>query len=662
MSAATRRSLSIALAGSLMLVVPTATAAPSTAPSDAPTDASRGATAAATAAAAEKKGITHEQNPQVPEGAVWTQEYFPSSLPSNNGDEVELHADVLRPAHLPADARTPVILSVGPYFSHIGQTGDDGHPVAGPSQRFTDLIEGADLMAQGYTVVMVDLRGFGGSTGCLDWVGPGEQADVASAVEWAAGQPWSTGKVGMYGKSYDASTGLVGNNLEPEGLEAVVAQEPVWDMHNYLYSNGVPRPNNVFTPRAYNSIATLPAHAGDDERYRANADYEKAHPECTAQNSADGLIADPESEYWKARDLATQAEGSDVPLFVTQGFIETNTKPEDMRKYLDNHSGEQRGWLGQWNHVRGNDRTEDGRLEMGREGWFTEVISFYDEHLKDTEPVQDFPAYVIEDSNGAWRAQDAWPLVNSTRTVDLEDGSFVDDRAGEPGAARGAVADGADGVTLAAGAAPRIEAADGAAKGRGPVGDMERGPSLQPQKGPVAPEVRQRKGKGGPGTTEDAYGYVTWSKPVKRDVRVTGTPRVAFEAEGQGGVAVQLFDVAPDGTAVRFDEQVVAVDGGQHEIALKDTEWTLEAGHQLAVRIGTIGADEYWSHEPSMDTVEVSDAELTLELQNTRWDEPTHGAVSPFLATWERAYTEQWDAKAPGTFQVKASQGKPKHS
>ena len=62
MSAATRRSLSIALAGSLMLVVPTATAAPS----DAPTDASR----AATAAAGEKEGITHEQNPQVPEGAV----------------------------------------------------------------------------------------------------------------------------------------------------------------------------------------------------------------------------------------------------------------------------------------------------------------------------------------------------------------------------------------------------------------------------------------------------------------------------------------------------------------------------------------------------------------------------------------------------------------
>ena len=36
-------------------------------------------------------------------------------------------------------------------------------------------------MERGYTFVMVDLRGFGGSTGCLDWGGPGEQADVVKA-------------------------------------------------------------------------------------------------------------------------------------------------------------------------------------------------------------------------------------------------------------------------------------------------------------------------------------------------------------------------------------------------------------------------------------------------------------------------------------------------
>jgi hypothetical protein len=31
-------------------------------------------------------------------------------------------------------------------------------------------------MQRGSTYVMVDLRGFGGSSGCLDWGGPGEQS------------------------------------------------------------------------------------------------------------------------------------------------------------------------------------------------------------------------------------------------------------------------------------------------------------------------------------------------------------------------------------------------------------------------------------------------------------------------------------------------------
>ena len=105
-------------------------------------------------------------------------------------------------------------------------------------------------MERGYTYVMVDLRGFGGSSGCLDWGGPGEQSDVKAAVEWAASQPWSTGHVGMYGKSYDGVTGLMGVALKPAGLDAVVSQEPVYDMYRYLYSNRVRFRNSFLTPGA----------------------------------------------------------------------------------------------------------------------------------------------------------------------------------------------------------------------------------------------------------------------------------------------------------------------------------------------------------------------------------------------------------------------------
>src|SRR3954469_24226129 len=178
----------------------------------------------------------------VPPDATWTQATIPST------DGVKLHADILRPKNLSADAKTPVILSIGPYFNHSGQVGPAGpvedadyDPVGppGPSDRFKDFVDGAKLMERGYTFVMVGLRGFGGSTGCLDWAGPGEQSDVVKAVEWAASQPWSTGKVGMYGKSYDGVTGLIGANHHPDGLDAVVSQEPVYDLYRYLYGDGI---------------------------------------------------------------------------------------------------------------------------------------------------------------------------------------------------------------------------------------------------------------------------------------------------------------------------------------------------------------------------------------------------------------------------------------
>src|SRR5688500_3531785 len=96
----------------------------------------------------------------VPEGATWSE----ATIDSTNG--AKLHADILRPSHLAEDAPTPVILAIGPYFGHAGQTGavgpaqgtsyDPVGPSTGPSDRFLDLVEGGKLMERGYTYVMVD--------------------------------------------------------------------------------------------------------------------------------------------------------------------------------------------------------------------------------------------------------------------------------------------------------------------------------------------------------------------------------------------------------------------------------------------------------------------------------------------------------------------------
>ncbi|MCA2228727.1 CocE/NonD family hydrolase [Nonomuraea aurantiaca] len=576
-----------------------------------------GLSTAAHAGTATDGPITHEQNPRVPQGAAWTEAYFPSS----DGSGVELHADVLRPAHLPADAKTPVIVSVGPYFSHVGQSEPEGWDQSGPSTRFQDFVDGAKLMARGYTYVMVDLRGFGGSTGCLDWAGPGEQADVRAAVEWAASRPWSNGKVGMYGKSYDAITGLVGNNLKLRGLKAVVAQEPVWDMYNYLFSNKVPRPNVTATPEAFNAIVTMPAMADDSDRYKANAEYEKTHPQCLSDNLSNNNDPDPNSAYWRARNLPAQAAGSTTPLFVTQGFIEPNTKPEDMDEYLAAHSGRERGWLGQWPHVRGNDTDADDRLMMGRAGWFDEVMRFYDQYLLGINPPVSDPAYAIEDSLGRWRAQNTWPVATSSYPVPLSSGQYVDDGGG-----------------VSAKAVP---------EGRW---DMEHAP-------PATPLSASEKGAPTQGGTA-ANTFWTWSTPATKALRLTATPTITLNASTSGNVMVRLWDVAPDGTATMFDENVALLEkSGSISFDLKSTDWTFQQGHRMGVQIGTIiETDDWgWLDVPSGHTIKVSDAWLSLSMQNPRFDVPTQGDRSPYLDEYIAANTTTLTNVGPGTFPLNAS-------
>jgi uncharacterized protein len=533
---------------------------------------------------------------------------------------------VLRPADLPSDARTPVILSVGPYFAHAGQTGPEGWDRVGPSARFEDFVDGADLMGRGYTFVMVDLRGFGGSTGCPDWVGPGEQADVKAAIEWAASGPWSTGDGGMYGKSYDAVTGLVGNNLGLGSLKAVVAQEPVWDMYNYLFSNKVPRPNVVGTPAAYNSIATMPPMADDSDRYQANAQYETTHPGCLSDNISNNSDPDPGSAYWRARGLATDAAGSDTPLFVTQGFIEPNTKPEDMELYLDNHQGPERGWLGQWEHVRGNDTDDNGRLLMGRAGWFDEVMRFYDQYLRGADPSVSDPAYALEDSLGDWRAQPTWPMTATSYDARLGAGQYVDNGGASATSAPAAItADRRDGW------------------------DMEHAPRVEPL-------TRAEKHTAKQGHAA-ATSFWTWSTPAPQRLRITGTPRITLNASTSGNVMVRLRDVARDGTATMFDENVALLEGsGPISFDLKSTDWTFRRGHQLGVQIGTIDSAR-WLDTPSGHTIRVSEARLGLDVQNPLFDAPTQGDRSPYLDQYLEANTTTLSDVGRGTFPLRVSQG-----
>jgi uncharacterized protein len=504
--------------------------------------------------------------------ADWSEAWISSS------DGVTLHADVLRPKGATDADRTPVVLSIGPYFNHSGQTGPAGPaegtqydpvgPDAGPSERFQDFVEGSGLLKKGYSFVMVDLRGFGGSNGCLDWSGPGEQADVVNAVQWAATQPWSTGKVGMYGKSYDALTGLIGVDKRPAGLAAVVSQEPVYDDYRYLYGDGMRRENSVATPALYDGIAATPGPVTDDPNYNVNSLND---PACLALNfSAQAGDDNHDSDFWKLRNLIPGAAGSTVPLLLTQGLTENNTVSDGLQQYLANHTGYERGWLGPWDHVRGNETDENGRLKMGRAGWFDEVMRLYDRFLKGISPTVGDPPFAVQTNDGKWRSEAQWPPA---------------DRADYATALR-----------------------------TGAYNDNAQSYSTGSADDPTA-----------------TSGVWTISKPLPYDVHLAGSGTMVVNVTTglpNANLAVDVYDLDGNGTGPLITRQAHLVrTPGDSSIRLElwSADWKLAAGHRIGVRVTDNNQDWWLLAAPSLQNVTVRGGSVTLPFLRYRRTQTIQG-------------------------------------
>ena len=94
---------------------------------------------------------------------------------------------------------------------------------------------------QGYAYVHLDLRGCGRSGGEFGFLNRAEQLDLYDAIEWAAAQPWSTGKVGSIGQSYYCMTQWFLGALKPPSLVCIGAHDGAADLYRQgCYHGGIP--------------------------------------------------------------------------------------------------------------------------------------------------------------------------------------------------------------------------------------------------------------------------------------------------------------------------------------------------------------------------------------------------------------------------------------
>jgi putative CocE/NonD family hydrolase len=136
-------------------------------------------------------------------------------------DGLVLHADLYRPA---GAGRHPVLVLRNPYDRRVAQSYLYAHP--------------SWYAAKGYAVLVQDVRGRWGSDGRFDPL-VNEGRDGADTVAWAAEQPWSNGRVGLYGFSYPAMSQLLAAAEHPQGLRAAVpALAPSQLRNGWLYDGG----------------------------------------------------------------------------------------------------------------------------------------------------------------------------------------------------------------------------------------------------------------------------------------------------------------------------------------------------------------------------------------------------------------------------------------
>lgn len=501
--------------------------------------------------------------------AAHSEAYFPSS-----DGLTRLHADILRPAGMPATTRTPVILTVSPYANHNGSTSDTDLYGEGPNPRFYDFLDLSGALAEGYTYVMVDLPGFGGSGGCNDWGGAREQGAVRAAVEWAASQPWSTGKVALLGKSYDAWTGLMGVAQQPAGLAAVVAMEPVYAGYRYKYMNGVRRPNFALTMAGFQAYDAKPGRPSDSPEYLATS---APQGYCYATNMG-GTVADdsPTGPYWAERDLVPTARGKTTPVFLTQGFLETNTKMDGAVEYWTRLSGtENRAWFGQFDHVRGWERMFDGkrfRYQTGRTGFIDELMRFLDEHLRGITPAVADPTVAVQDILGRYRAESEWPPTDA-RLFDtsLRTGVYADTGSGS---------------------------------------------GLRPTQ----------------------KGLWTVSQPLPHDVWLSGEPFITVGAQSlpNANLAANVYDIDPHGFARMISRGVSLLRGVGTKTAsysMYGQDWPIAAGHRIGVLLSSADNDEF-THVPTLADVTVTSAKISLPFLTQDRTAFIDGEATPRLASY----------------------------
>ncbi|CAM4353921.1 CocE/NonD family hydrolase [Kerstersia similis] len=337
----------------------------------------------------------------------------PETVAMRTRDGVRLDADIYRPA----EAGTyPVLLMRQAYGRRIACTICYAHP--------------SWYAAQGYIVVIQDIRGRGTSEGEF-LIGEHDASDGADTIAWAARLPGSNGRVGMYGFSYQGYNQLMAAIEAGPALQAIAPAMTPWDAREgWAWKQGALRLQSTLG-WATQLAAETARRRGDADAYAELAASAKtlplnesvpAWPQYMRRHAAlchygKWLDTPPEDAYWQRISAAAHAPAiaaKKIPTLFIGGWYDSYNETvlqawEDLRARGD---WPLRVEIGPWLHfpwtrqVGSQDfgPAAESQMDIAQVRWF-------DRWLKDApaSAATENGLHVFDLAAHSWKTLPQWP-------------------------------------------------------------------------------------------------------------------------------------------------------------------------------------------------------------------------------------------------------------
>ncbi|WP_051796901.1 Xaa-Pro dipeptidyl-peptidase [Catenuloplanes japonicus] len=339
----------------------------------------------------------------------------------SDGDGVRdrIAADIVRPRE--ATTRVPVVMEASPYYTCCGRGNESELKQydANGNVALMPLYYDNYFVPRGYGFVGVDLSGTARSTGCEDVGGPAEVASAKAVVDWLNGRAngftadgkkatasWTTGKVGMIGKSWDGSVanGVAATGVR--GLETIVPIGAISSWYDYQRYHGLLR--------------------SEDYPYFLHS-YVNGRPDAACAALVTKLRADSGEDtgdftpYWAERDYRPAAGKVRASVFIAHGVNDKNVSTRQFGQWWDalaENDVPRKLWLYQAGH--------EDPFDVRRAEWVSTLHRWFDFYLQGLRNgIDREPRATLETAPGVWQDERDWPAKGARdRELPLGDGTL----------------------------------------------------------------------------------------------------------------------------------------------------------------------------------------------------------------------------------------------